>query len=76
MRKKNLKSGQKWAKERKTEFEEAGEDKQLTRFQEFLLFIIENKKWYLIPIFLVLSIVGLLIVFGSTGAAPFIYTLF
>lgn len=60
----------------KTEFEEAGEDQQLTLAQEFIFFVRENKKWWLVPILLVLSLFGLLVVLGSTGAAPFIYTLF
>ena len=59
-----------------SEFEEAGEGKQLSLVGEFLLFVVENKKWWLIPILLVLGLLGLLIVLGSTGAAPFIYTLF
>ncbi len=58
------------------EFEQAGKEKQLSIMQEFLVFIVEDKKWWLIPIVLVLSAVGLLVLFGSTGAAPFIYTLF
>ena len=58
------------------EFEQAGQEKQLSIMQEFLVFIVEDKKWWLIPIVLVLSAVGLLVLFGSTGAAPFIYTLF
>lgn len=62
--------------DRKSEFEEAGQEKQLSLAQEFLLFISENKKWWLIPILLVIGLVGLLVVLGSTGAAPFIYTLF
>jgi hypothetical protein len=44
--------------------------------QEFWLFITENKKWWLIPILLVCSLVGVLFLLASTGAAPFIYTLF
>ena len=60
----------------KSEFEKAGEEKQLSLFEEFRLFVMENKKWWLIPILLVLGLVGLLVVLGSTGAAPFIYTLF
>jgi hypothetical protein len=36
----------------------------------------ENKKWWLIPIIVVGVVFGLLLVLGSTGAAPFIYTLF
>ncbi|MEQ9407223.1 MAG: DUF5989 family protein [Fuerstiella sp.] len=62
--------------EHKTEFENAGQDKQLSLVQEFFLFVTENKKWWLIPILLVLGLVGMLVVLGSTGAAPFIYTLF
>ncbi len=63
-------------KESKTEFEAAGEEKQLSVVQEFLVFVMENKKWWLIPILLVLALVGALVILGSTGAAPFIYTLF
>ncbi len=59
-----------------TEFERAGEEKPLNLVQEFFLFARENNKWWLIPILVVLSLVGLLIILGSTGAAPFIYTLF
>ncbi len=62
--------------DRKTEFEDAGQEKQLSLVREFQLFVIENKKWWLIPILIVLGLVGLLVALGSTGAAPFIYTLF
>ena len=63
-------------KESQTEFEAAGQEKQLSVVQEFLVFVMENKKWWLIPILLVLALVGALVILGSTGAAPFIYTLF
>jgi hypothetical protein len=59
-----------------TAFEDAGQEKQLSLTRELMLFIVENKKWWLAPIFIVLGIVGLIVVLGSTGAAPFIYTLF
>jgi hypothetical protein len=58
------------------EFEKLNDGKQLSLLQEFWIFITENKKWWLIPIVLVLSLVGLLAALASTGAAPFIYTLF
>ncbi|MCK9612238.1 MAG: DUF5989 family protein [Bacteroidales bacterium] len=36
-----------------------------------------RKKWWLLPIIIVLLLVGVLIVFGSGSAiAPFVYTLF
>lgn len=43
---------------------------------EFMMFIKENKTYWMVPILLVLLLFGLLIALGSTGAAPFIYTLF
>lgn len=45
-------------------------------FRELLQFIRHNKKWYLIPIVISILALGVLIALGSTGAAPFIYTLF
>lgn len=60
----------------KNEFEKARDDQPLTLVQEFLLFVVENKKWWLIPILLSFALIGLLVVLSSTGAAPFIYTLF
>ncbi|MDP6057690.1 MAG: DUF5989 family protein [Pirellulaceae bacterium] len=44
--------------------------------REFVDFLRFNKKWWLTPIILVLIMVGLLVAFGSSPAAPFIYTLF
>jgi hypothetical protein len=64
------------APRRKTAFEEAGDGKQLSLVGEFLLFMRENKKWWLAPMLVALGTIGLLALLGSTGAAPFIYTLF
>jgi hypothetical protein len=44
--------------------------------RELTLFLAQNKKWYLIPIAVVMVLMGVLIILGATGAAPFIYTLF
>jgi Family of unknown function (DUF5989) len=62
--------------ENKSEFEQAGEDRPPTLVQEFMQFIVENKKWWMIPILLSFGLIGLLVILSSTGAAPFIYTLF
>ena len=43
---------------------------------EFWLFIRQHKAYWMIPIVAVLLIFILLIALGSTGAAPFIYTVF
>ncbi|MCK6501469.1 MAG: DUF5989 family protein [Nitrospira sp.] len=39
-------------------------------------FLRDNKKWWLLPIALVLLLFGVLVLLAGTGAAPFIYTLF
>lgn len=44
--------------------------------REFWDFLKHNKKWWLTPILLVLLLLGVLVVLGGSGAAPFIYTLF
>jgi hypothetical protein len=44
---------------------------------EFLAFLRQEKKYWLIPIVVVFVVFGLLIVFSQSSAvAPFIYTLF
>ena len=45
-------------------------------FGEFMGFMAENSKWWLVPFLLVFALLGFLTLLGSTGAAPFIYTLF
>ena len=44
--------------------------------REFLLFLKQNKAWWLAPIVIVLLLLIALITLGSTSVAPFIYTLF
>jgi hypothetical protein len=39
-------------------------------------FLRRKKKWYLVPIVIVIVITCLFIVLGGTAVAPFIYTLF
>ena len=44
---------------------------------EFLEFLRQRKKYWLIPIFVVLLLLSMLIILGESSAlAPFIYTLF
>ena len=63
-----------------SEFEKAKEGKQASLLREFVDFVLDNKKWWLVPIFLVLFLFALIVVLGatvgSTGVAPFIYTIF
>lgn len=44
--------------------------------REFWSFVKHNKKWWLVPVLIVILILGALVLIGGTGAAPFIYTLF
>jgi hypothetical protein len=41
---------------------------------EFWEFLGHNKKWWLLPILIVLLVFGVLIFLAGTGAAPWIYT--
>jgi hypothetical protein len=43
---------------------------------EFAEFLRENRKWWLVPILLVIGLFGVLMVLANSAAAPFIYTLF
>ena len=44
---------------------------------EFIQFLRQEKKYWLVPIVIVFALFGLLIVFAQSSAvAPFIYTLF
>jgi len=58
------------------DFEQAGQESEMGLMQEFFQLIKENRKFWLIPLILILLAIGLLIVLGGTAAAPFIYTLF
>jgi hypothetical protein len=60
--------------EQEREFESMAEETGL--LAEFWEFLCENRKFWLIPILVVLLLLGLLLAFGGSSAAPFIYTLF
>ena len=62
--------------EKENEFEAASDAPPTSLWTEFFQFVVENKKWWLIPILLSFGLIGLLVALSSTGAAPFIYTLF
>ena len=44
--------------------------------KEFWLFLKQNKKWWLLPLVLVVALLAGLVFFAGSPAAPFIYTLF
>jgi hypothetical protein len=45
-------------------------------FGEFWSFLKQNKKWWLIPLILVILVFVALAIFSGSPVAPFIYTLF
>ena len=57
-------------------FEREARQESKGLLREYVDFLRHNKKWWLIPIIVALLLVGVLIVFGGSAAAPFIYTLF
>jgi hypothetical protein len=60
----------------KQSFEEAGAKKSDGLASEIMAMLKQNKKYWLLPIILILVVFGVLIILGGTGLAPFIYTLF
>lgn len=62
--------------ERPLSFEEAAGKTTGGLVHEFCGFMTENAKWWLVPFLVVFGLLGIALVLGSTGAAPFIYTMF
>ena len=58
------------------EVKELVHEKRVGLLTEFWLFVAHNKKWWLIPILVVILALGALVLLTGSGAAPFIYTLF
>jgi hypothetical protein len=59
-----------------TDFEKESRQQRPSLLAEMFGFLAHNKKWWLLPILICLGLLTLLAIFASTGAAPFIYTLF
>jgi len=63
-------------KNKQSEFETAAEQSGGEFLGELWGFLKSNKKWWMLPIIVLLLILGLLVLLSGTGIAPFIYTLF
>jgi hypothetical protein len=60
-----------------SEFEKAAaEPSRESLLGEFWGFLRQNKKWWLLPMLVVLFLFAVLMLLSGSGAAPFIYTLF
>jgi hypothetical protein len=58
------------------EFEKASQQKQGNLLSEFMGFLKQNRKFWLLPLILVMLALAALLILSSSAAAPFIYTLF
>lgn len=58
------------------DFESAAAHAKSSSLKDFFSFLAHNKKWWLLPLVIVLIGLGAVAVLGGTAAAPFIYTLF
>ena len=61
---------------RGSDFLADAEASQVGLVTEFVDFLKYNKKWWLIPILLVMALIAVLVVISTSGGAPFIYALF
>ena len=61
---------------RQTSLEELAESKPPTLLREFLIYLRQNKKWWLIPFLLALALYGVILVLSLTGGLASIYSLF
>jgi hypothetical protein len=59
------------------DFEQIARKSRETSFmRELWILMREKKKFWLMPIIIVLLLLGLLVILSGTAVAPFIYTLF
>lgn len=49
--------------------------KRTSLASEFLAYLMDNKKWWMIPIILMVLLLALALILTATPAAPFMYTL-
>ena len=61
---------------KRTDFEAAALTREAGVVREFLYFLRNSKKWWLLPILVVLLLFSGLMLLSGTAVAPFIYTLF
>ncbi len=58
------------------EFKQLSKEDRPSLIADFWLFLKTNKKWWLLPILVVLGLLGILVLLSSSAVAPFIYPLF
>lgn len=63
-------------KDKSKDFTELAGQARTSLLKEFWAFLKYNKKWWLLPILIVLLGLGLIVWLAGNSAAPFIYTIF
>ena len=68
------------SKQNRHEFEKAAAESRAAGgtglLRELWGFLRDNKKWWLLPILIVLLALGLIVLLSGTGLAPFLYPFF
>jgi hypothetical protein len=60
-----------------SEFERAASERPAKGLvSDFWAFLLQNKKWWMLPILVILLLFGALVSLSGTALAPFIYSLF
>lgn len=62
--------------ERKKRFERAATQRDQGLLAEYIRFLSQHKKYWLVPIMAVLLLIGMFIMLGGSVAGAFIYTFF
>lgn len=64
------------ARSQAEEFARRGATERASFLSDYLYFLKTNKKWWMLPLVALLLAFGALMILATSGAAPFIYTLF
>lgn len=54
----------------------AGQRSGGSALTQTLVYVVSGRRWWLLPVVLALLVMGVLVVVGTSSAAPFIYALF
>jgi len=61
---------------KQNEFLQESQAERASFLSDYFAFLKRTRKWWMLPVLVVVLLFGLLVVLSATGAAPFIYTLF
>ena len=64
------------SKKEPTEFEQMAKESRPSLLVEFWSFLKYNKKWWLLPIVIVMLLLGLAVLAVHSGVGPWLYTIF